>query len=572
MEGKEFFSLLSGNHAREARQLYLATVSGVASTTPRMIRYFDHKVPAIDIITTKSFQVKENPGNREPIICETSLGNFGNSVGLRNPGMDAVYPELKQVKDEGLRAFLNVSVSADCPEDFIILVKKFDAIADSIELNFSCPHAAAGYGASIGCDAGIASSYVREIRKAVQSQKSLLFVKLTPNVDDIGLIAKACIEAGADGIVAINTTGPALHVDRVANAPILQNSLGGKGGCSGSWVKERALACVASIREAVGPTVPIIGMGGIATGADCRKLMDAGADAVGIGSALGRVNQKLWPSYLVAVKHDFVDADSHAADMFLSTQRQMAYSRMPVTSINFHGNDTIVLTLDGKLPTEAGEFAFLWLPGVGEKPFSLAGDDPVTFIIKRRGTFTAALWNLQVGSDLYVRGVYGAPLVNAKTARAILIAGGTGIAVLPALARKLQGQNTKMDILVGTSEREDEKPLLADELAAYGNFTCVADDGIPGRVLSLIPSLHIDETTACYLVGPEKFMAIAADKLIAAGADKRLMYLSMERNTRCGIGMCGECACGDRLTCQWGTFMEYGYLEQEMPQLLGRKK
>ena len=89
-------AILRGNHLR--RKPLLATVSGVASTKKELIELFDRKIPSIDVITTKSFQVKPNPGNREPIVCSPAPGDFGNSVGLRNPGMDAVLPEIRELR------------------------------------------------------------------------------------------------------------------------------------------------------------------------------------------------------------------------------------------------------------------------------------------------------------------------------------------------------------------------------------------------------------------------------------------------------------------------------------------
>ena len=222
---------LRKNHLQKSP--ILATVSGVASTKKELIELFDKKIPSIDIITTKSFQVTPNPGNREPIVCSPSPGNFGNSVGLRNPGMEVVLPEIREIRENGMRALLNISLSASNPDDFITLVKAFDPYGDMLELNFSCPHAAAGFGASIGSDATIASSYVKAINEAYPERKALLIVKLTPNVPDIGGIAKAVIEAGADGIAAINTVGPKLYLEPLSGKPILNNKLGGKGGASG---------------------------------------------------------------------------------------------------------------------------------------------------------------------------------------------------------------------------------------------------------------------------------------------------------------------------------------------------
>ncbi|MFA6784428.1 MAG: dihydroorotate dehydrogenase [Sphaerochaeta sp.] len=569
--------LLSRRHLNRHASVLLTTVSGVASTKSALIEFFDKKIPAIGIITTKSFQVTPNPGNREPVICETTKGNFGNSVGLRNPGMEKALAELKELRAKfTFRSLLNVSLSANSIEDFIVLVKAFDEVADLVELNFSCPHAAAGYGSSIGCDIALASEYVREIKKATKECKAPLFVKLTPNVEEIGVIAKAVVDAGADGLVAINTVGPIQHIDPVSHTPILQNKLEGKGGCSGRWVHQEALTCISSIRSYVGDDVPLIGMGGVTTGAEAAAMIQSGADAVGIGSAFGTVDQRMWDAYLTSVQAE-AEAILRKTDTcreplsasFLVDERQMAYEEHSVEKITHYSKDTVIITLDGMLNCKAGEFAFLWLPSLGEKPFSVAHNTPLTFIVKKRGVFSSALCALNVGDRLYVRGLYGAPLENKTTSKALLLAGGTGVAVLPSLAEQLKKQNTEMTILVGTSESVEGKALLEDELSCYGRFVCVPDDGVPARVLGLLDTLDISTDQACYLVGPEIFMAVAAKKLLSKGVQEHNLYLSMERMTLCGIGMCGECACGDRLTCRWGTFMQYDYLKQHAPEIIG---
>ena len=181
-------TLLRRNH--ESGRIVTATVSGVLTTKEEMIKLFDEHVPSVDIITTKSFQVVPTPGNREPVVCSPSAGNFGNSVGLRNPGMEEALEELGRLRKHGLRALLCVSLAADSPENFITLVKAFDPFADLIELNFSCPHAAAGFGASIGSDKAVAADYVRRIAEAYPERKAPLIIKLTPNAEDIGGIAR----------------------------------------------------------------------------------------------------------------------------------------------------------------------------------------------------------------------------------------------------------------------------------------------------------------------------------------------------------------------------------------------
>lgn len=110
---------------------------------------------------------------------------------------------------------------------------------------------------------------------------------------------------------------------------------------------------------------------------------------------------------------------------------------------------------------------------------------------------------------------------------------------------------------------------MEEHLEHYGTVTVIADDGIVARVLQHVSlSFKPIDSTAVYIVGPEKFMAKAAHLARKAGIGEKNILLSMELSTMCGIGMCGECVCGERLTCQWGTFVSYDYLEREAPHLL----
>ncbi len=562
--------------SHKRKETALATVSGVATTKPSLIRLFDTEMDT-DIITTKSFQIKPNPGNREPVICEDEIGVWGNSVGLRNPGMDEALPQIAKLREEGLRKWLNISLSADNEDDFITLVKAFGPYADSVELNFSCPHAKKGYGASIGSDISVASSYVKKIDNAVRDREFLLFVKLTPNVDNIDEIAKAVQDAGADGIVAINTVGPVPHTEPLSGLPILNNPIGGKGGKSGDEVFSVALDAVKRIRKAVGEDLPVIGVGGVSDGERAASLIEAGADAVGIGSALGRVNQKKWKEYLSAVKMEaeaFLRGEKSEllSRTYLSTERRMEYHPHKVESVKLHSPDTMILTLEGKVDNfKAGEFVFLWLPGVGEKPFSLALTSPLTFIIKKRGIFTSSLFErIKEGDTIYIRGPYGGEAETKKTKKALLILGGTGEAVASPLSEKLEKDGVELSFLVGTSV-DGGRGILEDVLSGKGDYKCIPDEGKVGRVLEyIVPEigrLLSDGTTlediSFYLVGPEIFMKNAASRLKASGVLPEMILVSMEKNTMCGVGMCGECACGSRLACQWGTFFSLSFLEKE---------
>ena len=574
---KEFFYHRHKRILTTPSLISLATVSGVLSTKPQMVKYTDFYLKEIDIITTKSFQVTPNSGNREPIICEIENGSYGNSVGLRNPGMDVAYKELEALRDgHTFRSFINVSVSANTIEDFITLVKKFSPIADIIELNFSCPHASSGYGSSIGCSKSISSEYMSEIRKAVGDIDALIFPKLTPNVDNIGEIAISLISSGADGLSLINTVGPDVHVSTVSNTPILQNQLGGRGGKSGSWVFERALECVKEVRNAVGEDVPIIGMGGASTGAQLIKMIQNGSDVVGIGSAFGKVHQKDWPIFtrlLVEDAKNILEKNDEVpskASSVVKNEKAMDYKKHIVIYREEVNKETVIITLDGKLAYSGGEFVFLWIPGVGEKPFSIATSSPLTFIIKVRGEVSKALFNLSINDNLYLRGLYGAPVVLDSHKNSLLIAGGTGVAVLPPVAKELHEKGVNVQTLIGISEREDDTlNSIEKEVARYSNVTLIKDDGTVGRVLNFIaPMIDDGSTYSAYIVGPTIFMRKAAQVLLERNVNSENIYLSLELNTMCGIGMCGECACGDRLTCQYGTFVSYDYLNKEAPDLL----
>lgn len=547
-------SFLRGSHKRG--ELHLATVSGVASTKKELIELFDRSIPSVDIITTKSFQVVPTPGNREPVVCSPAPGNFGNSVGLRNPGMESALEELKDIRENGMRALLCVSLAASNPDDFITLVKAFDPVADILELNFSCPHAQAGFGASIGTDKEIASDYVRRIVSAYPERRSPLVVKLTPNVPDIADIAESVINAGADGVAAINTVGPKLYIEPHSGSPILNNNLGGKGGASGEWVKEEAVKAVKAIRERIGDEPIILGMGGVSSAEDARRLVSAGADSVGIGSAISRVHPRDWESFFSAIKN------GRDASQYLSKKNALEYTPHKIVRKETFGDDVVVFTLDGKSNAEPGEFMFIWVPGKGEKPFSVAVNDPLTFLIKKRGMFTSSLFDMREGDTLYTRGLYGSPMVYEKTRRALLIGGGTGAAVLPLIAERLSKDGTEMDIRVGVVHLNDGKEPLEDVLSSYGTFRAVADDGKPGRVLDTITEADLAGDTALYVVGPGKMMEGAAKRAESLGLSDERIYLSMEKNTMCGIGMCGECVCGSHLPCKEGTFFTWKTLKE----------
>lgn len=542
-----------------------ATVSGIVSTRPGIIRRIDTEIPEISVITTKSYQVYPNQGNREPIIVEPEEGCFGNAVGLRNPGMVRGYDDLLSLRlDHPLSAVLNVSVSANSVEDFITLVKKFEDIADIIELNLSCPHAAGGYGMSIGTDPEIVFTYMKRIREITNS---LVFPKLTPNVPAISEIALAAVEGGADGITAINTVGPKLYIEPFSGKPILNNKSGNRGGMSGKWIKQTALQKISEIRAAVGIEFPIIGTGGIETGEDVRNMRDAGADIIGIGSVFASVYPDNWKHFFTELKADAENKEDNAS-LYRNKKRKMEYIPHKIVKINDLPGEVRVLELDGKLNFDSSQFVFLWLPGIGEKPFSILKGDPPTFIISKKGKFSSAVMDLNENDTIFVRGVYGKESTGTDKGTVYIAAGGTGLAVALRLAEKLFLEGKKVHTLYGMHKHG--QVVLEEDFLQWGSFTAVADDGIPGRITNILKEkLSADnEESALYTIGPISFMEKAAEIFIETKSigsrDKKSedVFLSIETPTRCGAGLCGECECGGHLTCQEGTFFSLSWLNK----------
>ena len=549
--------------------LKFATVSGVWTTKTNMIRVVDDTIPGIDIITTKSYQVKPNPGNREPIIGEVAAGSYVNAVGLRNPGMDKGFDELRALLDEKpLRALLNISVSGNSPEDFIELLKKFAPLADILELNFSCPHAKPGYGASIGCSAELVREYMQAIRPVTDTA---LFPKLTPNVDNIGEIARAAVEAGADGITAINTVGPEPYIEPNSGKLLLYNPNGHKGGRSGEHIFDIAVKKIREIRDAVGPDIPIIGMGGVSRGSQIRAIRSAGANAVGIGSVIARVKYKKQKEYFEALKFD-TEFHTDTSASFLSVTQIAKYRPFKIKEINKLTNTMLTMELEGDpFLFKPGQYAFIWIPEAGEKPFGIVSASPLRFIIRKRdhdpdsnaGEFTHALFQMKEGDPIYIRGPYGDQVPENKKSHVLIVSGGTGLALVPKLAEHFSSLGHIVKVLHGV---KDKKEAAFDELIAdHAVYTIVPDEGKAGRVLDIL-SEELDqiETENCsvYTIGPDVLMEKALEIAVGKGCEAEHCYASLETNHMCGIGMCGECECGGVLSCKNGTFFNHPFLKE----------
>jgi dihydroorotate dehydrogenase (NAD+) catalytic subunit len=234
-------------------------------------------LPALGGIITKGLSREPMEGNPAPRLYETDAGMM-NSVGLQNIGVRAfVSDKLPALRAIPTPVFANVFGYA--VEDYVEVVKVLEDAEGlaGYELNVSCPNTKHG-GMVFACDASLLNEVVAAARAVISTRRPLL-VKLSPNVTRIQEVAKAAAEAGADALSLVNTF-VALAIDARTRTPRLGN---GFGGLSGPAIKPIALRMVYEAAQAV--KIPIVGLGGIATGTDAAEFLIAGASVVEVGTA-----------------------------------------------------------------------------------------------------------------------------------------------------------------------------------------------------------------------------------------------------------------------------------------------
>ena len=233
----------------------------------------------INILGTFSFKgtTRESRfGNPTPRIAETPAGML-NAVGLQNPGVDAVIaqelPKLAKVFHKPVMA----NVSGFSVEEYVAVCEKLDACEQVgwLEVNISCPNVHGG-GMAFGTDPKAAAAVTAAVKRVTTKP---VIMKLSPNVTDITLVARACEDAGADALSLINTI-LSMRIDLKTRKPLLAN---GTGGLSGPAVLPAALRMVYQTAKAV--KIPVVGLGGVSCAEDVIEMMLAGATAVQIGAA-----------------------------------------------------------------------------------------------------------------------------------------------------------------------------------------------------------------------------------------------------------------------------------------------
>ncbi len=230
---------------------------------------------ALGGFSTKGLSLKPKAGNPVPRVIETSSGML-NSIGLENIGLEAFLSEkLPQLKNFNTRIIVNFF--GDTTHEYVEMARALSDVErlDALEINVSCPNVEKG-GSQFSSDPEVLTEVVSSVRKATGK---FLIVKLSPNVTDITLLAKAAENAGADALSVCNTF-VGMSIDLKTRKPHLANRTGG---LSGPAIKPLALNLVYQTVRAV--QIPVIGIGGISSGEDAVEFLLAGAKAVQIGTA-----------------------------------------------------------------------------------------------------------------------------------------------------------------------------------------------------------------------------------------------------------------------------------------------
>lgn len=253
----------------------ITTASGCFASGQEMDRLFD--IAELGAVVVKSVTLEPREGLPTPRMHETPSGML-NAIGLQNPGIDRwIAKDLPFLVSRGARVI--VSIAGKSPAEFAEVASRLRGQPNivAIEINLSCPNVE-HRGLVFACDPGAASEVVRAVRATGPGVP--LFGKLTPDVTDITVIGRAVMDAGAQGLSAINTT-LGLAIDPETGRPRISNTFGG---LSGPAIRPIAVRAVHQLHQTL-PDAPIIGMGGVRNVEDVVELIRAGATMVAIGTA-----------------------------------------------------------------------------------------------------------------------------------------------------------------------------------------------------------------------------------------------------------------------------------------------
>jgi dihydroorotate dehydrogenase subfamily 1 len=531
--------------------------SGIRCTHASTVARCFQEVPSIGVITTKSISLQPRAGYREPIFAQYADGSYINAVGLTNPGATAFREELDTIEIPSNK-FLLVSIFGASVSDFVEAARILAPVADGFELNMSCPHAK-GYGAEIGADRDLLCSITRAVVAAVDVP---VFVKFSAILGDLAGAAAAVIAEGAYGITVTNTIGPALV--NLGDTPILRNKFGG---LSGAAIRPLGVRAVMHLRTALGTTPAIIGMGGISSHQHVHEYASVGADLFGVGSATACLDSREYAAYFSRLLRGVIESPAGESEGRSSiATASFEYFSTRLESTERLSEDMFRLSFT-ELPARyppgvlAGQFFFLMLPEVGEKPFALFSAAERSVIVRTVGVFTEQLSKLEVGSTLFLRGPCGKSLPRYQNKTIVLVGGGTGTASLLEIAYQYKSGNELAFVL---GARSGSGLFGLDEFRALGPLHLATNDGSVGfsgnvheALTELAPSLSKRPSGDLIFIncGPEKMVKACFEVELELVPGDQILG-SIEYMTSCGVGICGKCASpSGALTCIDGPFM-----------------
>jgi len=286
------------------------TASGCASSGKELSQFFALK--DVGAIITKSVMAKPRHGRPTPRMAETPSGML-NSIGLQGPGIDAFLAhDLPWLIEQKARVI--VSIAGETIEEYSTLARKLRSAAgiSAVEVNISCPNVE-NRGLVFACDPDASRRVIDGVRKTIGGELPII-AKLSPDVTNLAEIAKGVVDAGADALALINTV-----LGMVINLDTMKPHLGGKtGGLSGPAIRPIAVRAIYQVHAAL-PHVPILGMGGVATGRDALELILAGASGISVGTAsFGN------PTALITIQNEL--RDLLAARGFATVQQAIGYA------------------------------------------------------------------------------------------------------------------------------------------------------------------------------------------------------------------------------------------------------
>ena len=250
--------------------------SGCASSGQELSQFFP--LSELGAIVTKSIMTKPRTGRATPRMAETPSGML-NSIGLQGPGIDTfLEKDIPWLVEQ--KAKIIVSIAGETVDEYGVLSRRLRAVSgiSAVEVNISCPNVE-NRGQVFACHPDTAVAVIEAVRRNIGGELPIV-AKLSPDVTDIVEIAASVINAGVDGLALINTL-----LGMVIDTNTMKPKLAGKtGGLSGPAIRPVAVRAIYQVHQAF-PNIPIVGMGGVASGRDALELILAGASAVSIGTA-----------------------------------------------------------------------------------------------------------------------------------------------------------------------------------------------------------------------------------------------------------------------------------------------